>query len=144
MSATNQFESEVMRHVFLNEAITYIGNTGGLLPSSLEGNVYIAAFTNDPGEQGSIANEATYTGYARVAVPRNSTYWSETNGIVHNVENVNFPECTVGTETITHYAAMKESTGDKMLYYFEADSPAPMSPGTTLQFSPNQLVFNLD
>lgn len=144
MSATNQFETETMRHIFLNEAITFMGDTSGLLPSSSDGNIYIAAFTDNPGETGSVSNEATFTGYARVAVPRTGAYWSESNGIVKNIQNINFPECTGGTETITHYAAMKEATGDKMLFYFTADNPAPMSVGTILQFSPNQIVFELD
>jgi len=70
MGATNSFESEVLRHIFLNEDIADIGDAGGLLQSIADGNLYVALLTVDPGEAGAITNEAAYTSYARIAVPR--------------------------------------------------------------------------
>ena len=80
MGATNSFESEVLRHILLNEAIADIGDAGGLLPSAVDGDVFICLLTGDPGEAGDITNEASWGGYAKVAVPRGAAGWSETNG----------------------------------------------------------------
>jgi hypothetical protein len=144
MGATNSFESEVLRHILLNEAITDIGDAGGLLPSVAPGDVFICLLTNNPGEPGDITNEAAYGGYARVAVPRGGTGWTETNGQARNFANVNFPECTGGSETDTHFGICKTLTGDDMIYLGELPSPLLMSIEVQPQFGPNTLIVNLD
>ncbi|RLE00378.1 MAG: hypothetical protein DRJ13_08665, partial [Bacteroidetes bacterium] len=107
MGATNSFESEVLRHILLNEAITNLGDAGGLLPSVVPGDVYICLLSQDPGEAGDITNEAAWGGYTRVAVPRGGTGWTEANGQARNFADVNFPECTGGSETDTHFGICK-------------------------------------
>ncbi len=141
---TKAYESESMRHLFLNEAIPKIGDAGGLLPALTAGFFYVAVFTQDPGEPGSIANEATFGGYARVAVPRGPTGWSEYLGKVRNINQVNFPDCTGGAEIITHYALMKEPTGSEMVARGELNDPVTVIPQYQLQFSPTQMEFNID
>ena len=144
MGATNSFESEVLRHILLNEAITNIGDAGGLLPSVAPGDVYICMLSVDPGEAGAITNEATFGGYTRVAVPRGATGWTEANGQARNFADINFPECTSGSETLTHFGICKTLAGDDMIYHGELPGPALVSIETQLQFGPNTLVVNLD
>lgn len=139
MGATNSFESEITRHIFLNEAIPNIGDAAGLLASAVDGDIYVALLSQDPGESGSITNEAAYTGYTRVSVARGSVEWSEANGFVQNVNAINFPEATAGNETLTHFAICKTSTGDDMILKGELPSPVVISPTTQPQFGPGQL-----
>ena len=116
----------------------------GLLGAVSEGNVYICLLTQDPGEPGAITNEATFTGYTRIVVPRGATGWTEAGGQARNYDNVNFPECTGGSETITHFGVCKTLTGDDMILHGELDSPALVSSGVQLQFTANQLTINID
>ena len=145
MGATNSFESEVLRHILLNEPITDIGDAGGLLPSVVAGNVYVCLLTQDPGDAGAIANEAAWGGYARVAVPRGGIIsWTEANGQIRNDGNINFPECTGGSETDTHFGICKTLAGDDMIYHGVLPGPLLMSIEVQPQFGPNTLTINLD
>jgi len=144
MGATNSFESEVLRHILLNEAIADIGDAGGLLPSAVDGDVFICLLTGDPGEAGDITNEASWGGYARVAVPRGAAGWSETNGQARNFADINFPECTGGSETDTHFGICKTLTGDDMIWHSDLPGPLNMSIEVQPQFGPNTLAINLD
>ena len=141
---TNAYESEAMRHLFLNEPILNIGDAGGLLPSVDPGYFYMALLTASPGEAGSIASEATFGGYAREPVPRTAAGWTEFLGKVRNLNQVNFALATSGEETITHYAVMKELTGSEMVAYGALDDPTLIVPTWQLQFAPTQMEFNID
>jgi hypothetical protein len=143
MGATNSFESEIVRHILLNEAIPDIGNAGGLPASSVDGNIYIALFTQNPGEAGDITNEATYTGYARVAVARGSG-WTESEGNAQNVAAITFPECTGGSEDLTYFGICKTLAGDDMIFHGELPSPFPISQGMQPQYDIGQLAINFD
>ena len=138
---TNLYEQEAARHLFLNEAIPNIGDAGGLQPSLTEGAVYVALLTANPGEQGSQANEAAYPGYARVAVPRVSG-WTESNGEILNVGQINFPECAgASSEDITHYALMKEGSAGDMIAYGTLPESFQMYDTAQPQFGPFSLKF---
>ena len=98
----------------------------------------------DPGETGDLTNEATFTGYARVAVPRSGAGWAEANGSASNFADVNIPECTGLSDTVTHFAICKSLAGDDMILKGQLPAPALVSDTVQLQFSPGQLVVNLD
>jgi hypothetical protein len=144
MGATNNFESANLRHILLNEPITDIGDAGGLLPSVVDGDLFVCLLTQAPGEAGDITNEAAYGGYARVAVPRDGTGWSEANGVARNFADINFPECTGGSETDTHFGICKTLAGDDMILHGELPSPALLSIQVQPQFGPNTLEINMD
>jgi hypothetical protein len=143
MSATNSFESGVLRHIFLNEAITSIGDAGGLLKSVVAGSVYIALFTTDPGETGS-GTEAAFGAYARVAVARDSGEWEEASGQVRNINAITFPECSSGAESITHFGICKTLAGDDVIFYGALPAPALVSIEVQIQFDVYALNINLD
>lgn len=71
---------------------------------------YLALFTGDPGESASLANEANYTGYARVALTKASA-WSGSSSPFTNADLIQFGACTVGTNAITHVAVVDTSSG---------------------------------
>ncbi len=145
MGATNSFESEVLRHILLNEAIPNIGDVGGLLPSVLAGNVYVALLTQDPGEAGSIVNETTYGGYVRKAVARGSAEWVEADGEIKNINAQAFVECTGGSDSITHFGLCKTLAGDDMFFHGEFPGGGfDVSIEVQPQFDVNTLIVNLD
>jgi len=143
MSATNSFESEVLRHILMNEPIANIGNVTGLPASSTAGYVYICLLKLSPGEDGSLVNEAEYSGYARVPVARGSGGWSEANGLIQNIANITFPECTGGSEDITYFGICKTATGDDLIFYDEC-IPFPVSQEMQPQFQIGQLAIKLE
>jgi hypothetical protein len=98
-SKKDVFETEILQHIFQNAAIANIGNAGGLQPSSVAGNFYIALYTTAY-DDASAGTEANYTGYARVAVPRSASGFSVANGVAANAAAVTFPLCTAGNNTI--------------------------------------------
>lgn len=71
---------------------------------------YLALFTADPGETGSLASEATYTGYARVALTK-SAAWTDSGSTFTNANLIQFGACTAGTSAITHFAVVDTASG---------------------------------
>ena len=146
MSASNSFESALLRHIFLNEAIANIGDATGLPSAATAGSLYIGLHTADPGEAGSQAtSEATYTGYARVAVARTTGGWSEASGTVSNVALVTFPAATGGTNSITHFSIGSSASGAGQLRFSGAlTAPLAVSNGITPEFGIGGLTISLD
>ena len=75
-----------------------------------EATQYLALFTADPGETGSLAAEATYTGYARVELTKASA-WTDGGSSFTNANLVQFGACTAGTSAITHFAVVDTASG---------------------------------
>lgn len=71
---------------------------------------YLALFTGDPGETGSLASEATYTGYARVALTKASA-WTDSGSTFTNAALIQFGACTAGTNALTHFAVVDTASG---------------------------------
>lgn len=66
-------------------------------------NLYLALHTADPGAAGSqTTSEATYTSYARVTVARDATGWDVVGQAASNDDLLQFPQCTGGSNVITH------------------------------------------
>lgn len=102
-------------------------------------NRYIALHTADPGEGGSATtSEAAFGGYARVAVP--VADWTGTNPL-SNTNAITFPECTSGSETITHFSIVTTSSGAGQILYSEAlNASRSVSSGFTVQFAVGALT----
>jgi hypothetical protein len=72
---------------------------------------WIALYTADPGEAGTaITSEATYGAYARVAITKASA-WTDGGSSFTNAALVQFPQCTSGTNAITHFAIVTTASG---------------------------------
>lgn len=71
---------------------------------------YLALFTADPGETASLAAEANYTGYSRVALTKASA-WTDNGSTFANADLIQFGACTAGTNALTHFAVVDTSSG---------------------------------
>lgn len=71
---------------------------------------YLALFTGDPGETASLAAEANYTGYARVALTK-ATAWTDGGSTFTNTDLVQFGACTAGSNAMTHFAVVDTASG---------------------------------
>jgi hypothetical protein len=117
MSKGNNLETDVLATVLQGASFPAVGS-----------NVRVALHTADPGEAGTMAtNEATYTGYARATVPRSGSGWTVVSGQGQNAATITFPECTAGSNTLTHFSVGYEST-DEILYFGTLDSSLSVSP----------------
>jgi hypothetical protein len=141
MSKGNTFENELLLHIFQNATLPLIGDATGLLASSTAGSLYVSLHTADPGEAGTqTTNEAAYTSYARVAVARTSGGWTVTGNAVTNTALVQFPQCTGGSETETHFAIGTASSGTgKILYKGALSASLAVSSGIQPQFGATTL-----
>jgi hypothetical protein len=118
MSKTNAWETALQTLLFNNTNTGDIGDATGLRGSSTAGSLYVSLHTADPGEAGSqTTNETSYTSYARVAVARSAGGWTVTGNSVSPVANIDFPACTGGTATITHFGIGTASSGAGVLLY---------------------------
>ena len=149
MSASNDFEAELLDLIFNNSNIANIGDATGLRGATAAGSFYVALFTADPGEADSASNEASYTGYARVAVARSAGGWTRSGTAptqVANTSAVTFGQCTAGSNTITHAAICKAGTAGvaDILLSGALSSSLAVSTNITPQFNASQLVFTLD
>jgi hypothetical protein len=107
MSKSNTYENDLMLFTFNATAISGIG-----------GNLFVSLHSADVGEAGvQTTSEISYTGYARVSVPRDNTGWTVVNSNSVNAEQITFGNCTGGTATATHWAVGTASSGTgKVLY----------------------------
>lgn len=106
-------------------------------------NLYIALHTADPGVAGNqTSNEATYGGYARQAVVRTTSGWAvPSGGSTHNEGIIQFPECSGGTETITHVSIGTLVSGAGIILYSGAlTTPREISSGIIAQFIASALT----
>jgi hypothetical protein len=122
MPKTDTWELGLFNLLFQNNAFAGVGDSNGLLSSGTAGNLYISLHTDNPGNTGDqTTNEATYTGYTRVAMARNSSAWiiGEVGGIsVNNAIQIVFPQCTGGDNTITYVGIGTAFSGTGQLLYY--------------------------
>lgn len=121
MSKTNTFENDLLKLIFNATAIANLADNAASSPLT---NLYVSLHTADPGEAGNqTTSETTYTSYARVAVARTTGGWTVTANSVSPVANIDFPTCTGGTATITHFGVGTASSGTGVLYYSGTVTP---------------------
>ena len=141
MSKGNTFENELLAHIFTNADIALIGDATGLRGSSTAGSLFVSLHTGDPGEAGNqTTNECAYTSYARVAVARTTGGWTVSGNAVTNAALIQFPQCTGGSETATHFAIGTASSGTgKILYKGALSASLAISSGIQPQFGAGEL-----
>jgi hypothetical protein len=141
MSKGNTFENDLLLLIFNNTDAALIGDATGLRGSSTAGSLYVSLHTGDPGEAGNqTTNECAYTSYARVAVARSGSGWTVTGNAVTNAALVQFPQCTGGSETASHFAIGTASTSTgKILYKGALSASLAISSGIQPQFSAGEI-----
>ena len=144
MSKGNVTENDLIKFIFNSVAMPAYG-----------ANLQVNMHTADPGEAGtSETNAPTYTGYQPVAVSRDGTGWTVCNGAdpyaanaagnaAKNTAEVTFPECTGGTDSITHVSVSVSSTG-QVLYKGALTASLSVSNLITPRFPAGTLVLAED
>lgn len=137
MSKSNTFENDLLLLVFNNTNMALVGDATGLRGSTTAGSLFVSLHTADPGETGSqTTSEVAYTSYARVAVARSGAGWTVSANSVSPAAAINFPACTGGTATATHFGVGTDSSGTGKLLYKGAITPSiSISTGVTPQLT---------
>lgn len=121
MSKGDTFENDWLKLIFQATAIANIADNAATSPLT---NLYVSLHTADPADAGNqTTSETAYTSYARVAVARTSGGWTVTGNSVSPTANIDFPACTGGTATITHFGIGTASSGTGKLLYSGTVSP---------------------
>lgn len=142
MSASNYLEDQILDLILNNDDVANVGDATGLRGSSTDGNLYVALHTADPGEGGSqTTSEATYGSYQRIAVARTGAAWTITGGVASNAADIEFDECTSGSNSITYVSIGTASSGaGNLLFIGQLNNPITVSTGVTPKF----IAGNLD
>lgn len=105
---------------------------------------YLALFTADPGETASLAAEADYTGYARVALTKGAA-WADGGSTFTNAALIQFGACTAGTSAITHFAVVDTASGAvAQMISGSLSATLNVSAGIQPQFAAGQLSIGAD
>lgn len=128
------FSNDWLKLIFNATAIANICDNAASSPLT---NLYVALHTADPTSAGNQStSEATYTGYARVAVARSSGGWTVTTNSVSPAGTISFPACTGGTNTITNFSIGVASSGaSKILYSGTVTPNISVASGVTPQLT---------
>jgi hypothetical protein len=149
MSASDAMENALLLLLFNNTNIANLGDSTGLRGSSSAGSLYIALHTADPTDAGDqTSSEATYAGYARVAVARSSGGWTISGTSPTEATNaaaVNFPLCTGTPNTVTYFSVGFASSGASVILASGAlTNSLLIEPGDTPNFAIGALVATCD
>lgn len=129
MSKSNATETAVLSYIFTATAPSWAAAT----------ELDIHLHTADPGEAGvSTTSEATYGGYALVTVNRATSDWTVTDDTATNDNLIQFPQCTSGSNTITHVSITPEGS-TTILYSGALSSSLSVSAGIQPQFAAGAL-----
>ena len=136
MSASNDLENDLMEYIFKNTSPSW----------DAAGSLYVSLHTGDPGEAGTqTSSESAYTSYARVAVARSGSGFTVSGATASNAAIINFPQCTGGSETITHFGIGTASSGTgKLLYSGALTASRAISSGITPQVAIGALSITVD
>lgn len=136
MSKSNTTENDILLKVFQATELSWDANT----------NLYVALHTGDPGEAGSQnTSEATYASYARVTVARDATGWDVAGNQASNDDLLQFPQCTGGSNTVTHVSIGTAASGaGQILYSGALNAPLDVSNLIQPQFAANALTITED
>jgi hypothetical protein len=128
MSFSNYLETEILDHVFANNAYT--------APTTL----YLALHTADPAEDGSGAEVSTVgTAYARQTV----TFTVSGNTATTDAA-VEYSTATASFGTVSHVAIWDASTTGNMLAYAALTSSKVIDTGDVLRIPAGDLDITLD
>lgn len=108
--------NDYLKLLFQGTAVANIADNAASSPLT---NLYLSLHTADPGASGNQAtSEATYSGYARQAVARNSNGFTVSNTTVTLAANVNFPQAPTNATDVLMFVGVgtNVSTNGKLLY----------------------------
>lgn len=141
MSKGNNLETDLLALIFNATAIANLADNAAASPIT---QLAVALHTGDPGEAGNMTtSEATYTGYARELVNRNSGGWTVASGQAANTAEIAFGQCTAGSNTLTHFSIGYPGS-DEILYSGALTASLAVSSGITPTIAAGALTVTED
>lgn len=137
MSFGNTTENDILKYIYNSTPIAWAGNA----------DFYIALHTANPDEGGAQnTSEASYTGYARVAIARDDTSGFTISGnTLTNAALIQFGLCTAGTSAVTHFSIGTLSSGAGQIIHKGAlAATLNIAAGIQPQFNAGELDADLD
>lgn len=138
MPLTDAFANELWQLLFNAVAIANLANNATSAPLT---SLWLSLHNADPGVAGDQSTfETAYTDYERVAVVRDATGWTVVGGRASNTDDGEFPQCTGGSDTITHVGFGTAQTGaGRLLLIGELAVPIAVSTGVTPTFAADNI-----
>ena len=139
MPKSTQTANDVLALILKGTAWADIAENDSSSPAT---NIYVRLHTGalaagDPGN----TNEATYGGYAAIAIARGAGWAVPASGSSSNAALAQFAECTSGSNTITHVSLNKASSGaGACLWSGALAASRTVSTGIQPQFAASALV----
>lgn len=135
MSASNATETEIITYIFDTTAPAWAGNA----------NFFVRLHSSDPGEAGTATtNEISYTGYDGVSISR-TTGFTISGNTASNAGLVQFPVCSGGSATATHFSVCTTQNGAGQIIVSGALSASlSISSGIQPQFNTGELDIVID
>lgn len=135
MSASNSTENDLAAYIFDSATPAWAGNA----------NFFVRLHSSDPGEAGTaITNEISYTGYDGVQVSR-TTGFTVSGNEATNAALLQFPLCTGGSATATHFSICTTQNGAGQIIVSGAlSSSLSISNGIQPQFNAGELDVVID
>lgn len=148
MSATNQFELDVLELLFTNVTAPNIGDGTGIAggtAGSIQVSLHTAALADT--DTLTTASEAAYTGYGRETVARSGAGWTVASpggvGTVDNDALITFGTSTT-SETETDFGLTMQTAGNFLQIYGALTASLAVSNGVTPEFAIQALAVTLD
>lgn len=134
MSKGNTTENDLLAKIFKATALSWDAAT----------DLEIHLHTADPGEAGnSTTSEATYGSYAAVTVARSGVGWTVAANEAENAALIQFPQCTAGSNTLTH-VSITPASSTQILYSGALNANLAVSAGIQPQFAAGALTITED
>lgn len=130
-----------------SEDATLDAHLRGVDPSWRAGaSRYIALHTADPGDAGTaVTSECAFGSYARVTVTAATGFTAASSGSSSNTGEISFPECSSGSEVVTHVSIVTTASGAGTIIYSGAlTASRTISSGITGRFAIGGLVITED
>lgn len=141
MAFSTVFRSSIAALLF---TATPIANVADNASSSPITNIQIGLHTADPTTGNQTTSESAYTSYARVAVARSASGYTDTAGVVTNDAAITFPTCTGGSSTVSHVGCGTASTSTGVMIVAGAlTSSLAVSNGIQPQFAISALTVTV-
>lgn len=138
MSTSTDAANSILGLIYRAAAWADLAQDDGSSPAT---SLSVALHTAAPSTSVQSSNEATYTSYARVSVSRSGTGWSApSGGELSNFALIQFPECTGGSNTITHVSV---GVGGTIIHYGALAASRAISAGIQPQFAASALVSRI-
>lgn len=131
-SMTNYLENKLLDHS--------LGKTSFTMPTV----TYVALFTADPTETGSLANEQSGTGYARQQITA-ANWNAASGGATDNAAAVTFTASANWTNACTHMGIADSATaGAGNLLFYDDITSTTLNNGDSLTFAIGAIDITLD